>query len=664
MSVREFLNEVIPDGERNEACVQRLLKEGVRSPHDVLLCDKDDLRQVGFNMMEANRIIFWRQEHGVHYPPRKDGAAASPAPARPRKSRSRSHSSRRAMARVTPSRSPSRHHRRRSRSRSRSASAAESDGRVADFLRREISPDNRPEVGKRLRQLPRQDALEIMRRDLSSARNVTAVVLARIREAEGHGERREDRDERLASATPANCRDASQRSRLIHDFARRWNLEWQAEDGMAQLHPLGLQRVITGPTLSTARNPTAVVLSRCKEALREFGRFQEDPGAPGGSRKRGRTRSSSRRSDRRRRRRSSRSSSRSKKRSRHRRSPTRSPSHGRGRSPSRSRSRSGSRSVSQQRLKELVQRFVKRNIAPDGIERVTRELLAMPADSAIKVMERDLSSARNPTGVVLQRMYEIRGTQPVRSFVQKYCLDDTCQQALRELTAPQRAWVMAKDLSTARDATAVVMSRCSEAARADPRDLKLPAAARDLVRRDEEAAWSPRRRRRSRSRSRSRSSRSRSPRRISSNLTQDIEDLCADWRLDDSTRSALLALDEPAGRAVLARARETVRGERKGANSAVLSLVKEAKRFAEGSKEVRIRKDHPGDTVGIEFDRGTLRVRGVLPRSPADRAGLDAGYLVVAADGVPISTLAEASKLTGDKTSFTLTVVKCKDRHR
>eukprot|EP01065_Artemidia_motanka_P013170 TRINITY_DN17263_c0_g1_i1.p1 TRINITY_DN17263_c0_g1~~TRINITY_DN17263_c0_g1_i1.p1 ORF type:complete len:525 (+),score=135.51 TRINITY_DN17263_c0_g1_i1:59-1633(+) len=469
MSVEDFLRDVLP--EVREDVLAKFEAEGVKTAGDVLLCDKSDLKQIGLNMMEANRIIHWKETHGVHYPPvPKPGAAAA---ARRRRSRSRS------GGRVHRSRSGSDG---RPRFRRRSSSGSISSA-INTFVR-EVSPGAQGEISRRLKFLPKRAAREVMRRDLNTAQNATAVVFSRLKEAEGRGRRMD-----LPRARPGR-----NVARQITDFVAFWRLEEQAERALLHLHPDGAREVIGGPALGSARNPTAVVLARCKDALRVYGRSAPEDSAARAyepSPPRGRPV--------------------------HRRQRSRSTSSGLLRV--RSRSRSGGHDI-----RSDIRRFAEKHVAADAQDRVIRELEAMAPSSARQVMDRDLRSARKPTAVVLQRLKEVRSSQSLSDFACIHRLNDDACRALEQLSPAQRAWVMAKDLSSARDTTAVILSRCGESMRKTPEQLRIGAEG------------SPPRARYRRSRSRSESgSRSRSPGRVKVTVRRDDNKALVGIEFDDGS---------------------------------------------------------------------------------------------------------------------------------
>eukprot|EP00756_Hemistasia_phaeocysticola_P046031 Hpha_TRINITY_DN19791_c0_g1::TRINITY_DN19791_c0_g1_i1::g.21659::m.21659 len=173
MSCHDLLREALP--EIRPEILEKLDQEGLKKGQDLLLCDKNDLRLVGFNIMECNRIQLWKEQNGTDFPPKSKGGRPEEGQLNTVRDDSRSRSPRDRSPR---SRSPPR------RRRSHSRGGDDLEAEVERFVEREISPRSQNNVHGRLLDLPPSHARDVMSRDLSSARNRTAVVLTRIKEAE------------------------------------------------------------------------------------------------------------------------------------------------------------------------------------------------------------------------------------------------------------------------------------------------------------------------------------------------------------------------------------------------------------------------------------------------------------------------------------------------
>eukprot|EP00756_Hemistasia_phaeocysticola_P067050 Hpha_TRINITY_DN9679_c0_g1::TRINITY_DN9679_c0_g1_i2::g.184537::m.184537 len=216
--VQLWLKKLLPDVRPN--VLSALHGEGITESKDLMLCDKADLRSLGFNMMETNRILAAAVDQcepppTPPLPPSSINPAALPpsqhAPYPPsnqvwRETRSRRYSSERSRSSRGRSRRRSRSRDRRERDRSRDRSRERYDRRrrrsssgtrgrdrprrkdVQEEIRRFVSkwctPSKIDFVEGDLLAMDPDVARCVMRRDMSGARNPTGVVISRIKEAQ------------------------------------------------------------------------------------------------------------------------------------------------------------------------------------------------------------------------------------------------------------------------------------------------------------------------------------------------------------------------------------------------------------------------------------------------------------------------------------------------
>eukprot|EP01062_Namystynia_karyoxenos_P057089 TRINITY_DN4803_c2_g1_i1.p1 TRINITY_DN4803_c2_g1~~TRINITY_DN4803_c2_g1_i1.p1 ORF type:complete len:596 (+),score=156.75 TRINITY_DN4803_c2_g1_i1:71-1858(+) len=581
-SCADWLKDVIPDV-RAEV-LKRLGDNGISTTADLLLCDKGDLRDMGFNLMEANRILRHKDGGG-------SGSTAAVAPAPGKRGRSGS-------------------------------LAAQGNGSALDpevdaFVSRWVPAELHPRVRGELGQLPLAEqrgilALGPVLGRVGSPASIILGVLRAVRE----------RVQGPAPA-PAAAPAASRHSRGSSPGGRRRRK----------------RRCSSSPPARKRRRQQS---ARSRKRRRNRSSPAASPASPERRHRRKRSRS-----------RSSRSRSGSSRRS---------GSLGRSRSTSLRKAsiadseltlsldsrRSGSRSSSG--ATAVIDSFIDARIIDSGWDdRVRKELRAMRPRVVKSIVGPkrvpELRRHQNPTAAVLQRLKEARASMSVMEFAGRHGLADGAVRSLQRLNPAARSWVMGKDLTTARDATSVIIARCAEVARSANQEVLRnywhqmqlrDRGGRIVLMREQSQSRSPSPWR----------ERERNP------AAKAIQQFAKQWDLDRNCLRHLRMLDPAGAETVIEHSQ--LSGKTK---SPIAVVTKGARQLLTTRETYLLVRDGPKDFIGIDFTGGgSCKIREVMSGTPAARAGIPPGVTVVAVDGVAVSSASEAKRLSENRLSLLVTI--------
>lgn len=278
-----------------------------------------------------------------------------------------------------------------------------SDNReVEDFILKE-GLDERNAAELRALAWPEQQL--IVRTDLTNARNPNAVVNSRIQSVKGN------EAQRFA----------------VEDYVTRNSIDQTAAEALLALPP-DKQELIMSSDLSSARNPSAVLLSRIRGVEAQMATAIGQPAPPNANWQ----------------------------------PPPPDFAHGGHRAPASSRNSSPGMASARGRSREHTQ--AEEYIVTHGLdERIADQLRALSPGELAQVMATNLTNARNPSAVVKTRIERVRGQNQQRDvleeYLHRYQVDEGAKQTARDLPPELQQRIVEQEMSNCRNPSAVLLSR-------------------------------------------------------------------------------------------------------------------------------------------------------------------------------------------------------------
>lgn len=272
---------------------------------------------------------------------------------------------------------------------------------VEDFILKE-GLDERNAAELRALAWPEQQV--IVRTDLTNARNPNAVVNSRIQSVKGN------EAQRFA----------------VEDYVTRNSIDQTAAEALLALPP-DKQELIMSSDLSSARNPSAVLLSRIRGVEAQMATAIGQPAPPANWQP-----------------------------------PPPDFAHGGHRAPASSRNSSPGMASARGRSREHTQ--AEEYIVTHGLdERIADQLRALSPGELAQVMATNLTNARNPSAVVKTRIERVRGQNQQRDvleeYLHRYQVDEGAKQTARDLPPELQQKIVEQEMSNCRNPSAVLLSR-------------------------------------------------------------------------------------------------------------------------------------------------------------------------------------------------------------
>eukprot|EP01064_Diplonema_japonicum_P031590 TRINITY_DN5705_c1_g1_i1.p1 TRINITY_DN5705_c1_g1~~TRINITY_DN5705_c1_g1_i1.p1 ORF type:complete len:533 (+),score=93.69 TRINITY_DN5705_c1_g1_i1:64-1599(+) len=429
----------------------------------------------------------------------------------------------------------------------------ETEDMIQNFINQADSETDREPLANALRGIGKPDAVAVMRKDYREARCFTA----------------------LAFTTIGSFRTKQRVRRFVEE--NRLEGETDVVDALHRLKPRDVAGCLK--PLTEARDPIAVIRARINRVLRELGRpvlrsNNRDRRERDVGRKRRRSSSESR-------------SGRDRKRTARRRASSESVS-------------CDSQDIDQHTAR--IDEFVRENCNDDAVERTLQNLKELPMRAAVKIMAKDLSTAKNKTAVIFSRINDARSAGPrtaerIDAYCRKNRLDDDTEDRLRCLPKLEALYVMDKDYSHLKDPNSMVLASCKNA-----------KGAEDYISRDDR-----------------------------------VESFIKGLDISEEEESALRIADSKTFKKIMKKADTNDKNE-------TLS------RISKYVKTVTVCRNEDDPVIGLDFLPCTTIINKTMDGTPAERAGIRSGWRVLAVNDRPILSKEEAANLAGTLPTFTITL--------